>query len=160
MYKKVYAKQDQLRSHRDTSRMTKRQFKKAWRRRADKIKNRIADLHWKSAKFLCERFDRIVIGKLSTKEAISKKQDLPAYVKRVLLTLSHYEYRQKLICQAEKYGSIVVEMDEDLTTKTCSNCGNVKNMKLLKVYDCPACKKKMGRDHNASRNIYAKKEEE
>ena len=49
-----------------------------------------------------------------------------------------------------KYGCHVREVDEYLTTKTCSNCGNIKKMGTRKVYKC-RCGMKTGRDENSAK---------
>jgi transposase len=131
-------------------------FKRALLKRNDYLHNMVTDMHWKVAKMLCVEFDKIVIGKFSTKQAISNEGDLPAYVKRVLVALRHYGFREKLQMQAEKYKCTVIEANEYKTTMTCSNCGHEQSMGKNKVYDCESCELKMGRDDNAARNIFGK----
>jgi len=40
-----------------------------------------------------------------------------------MVTLSHYRFQQMLKRQAVKYGSFVVDITEEYTSKTCSKCG-------------------------------------
>ena len=54
-----------------------------------------------------------------------------------------------------KFGCKIVETDEYLTSKNCSNC-KITNDKLgsSKVFYCNNCKLNIDRDINASINIY------
>jgi IS605 OrfB family transposase len=157
-FKKIFKKIDKLKKHLEQGKISPGKCRRAMSKRNDYLRNLVSDMHWKIGKFLCLEFDKIVIGKFSTKQAISTDGDLPTYVKRVLVALSHFSFRAKLQMQAEKYGSVVIEANECLTTKTCSKCGHVQDMGKKKIYDCgnSKCKIKMGRDDNAARNIYGK----
>jgi transposase len=144
------------RSRKCNRRLSEATFKRALMKRNDYLHNMVTDMHWKVAKMLCVEFDKIVIGKFSTKQAISKEGDLPPYVKRVFMALRHYGFREKLQMQAEKYKCTVIVANEYKTTVTCSNCGHEQSMGQKKVYDCESCELKMGRDDNAARNIFGK----
>ena len=76
-------------------------------------------------------------------------------VKRRLVALSHYKFRMKLKALAPKFGTIVKEIDEYMTSKKCHNCGNIKkDLGSAKVYKCEKCNVKLNRDINAAINIY------
>jgi len=81
--------------------------------------------------------------------------NLKEITKRRLIALSHYRFRMKLKSMASKYGNKIVEVDEYLTSKTCSECGKIKkNLGSNKVFECVLCNLKIDRDINASINIY------
>ena len=122
----------------------------------DKLENLINDMHCKAANFLLSKYRKIIIGKVSTKKMISNiTGNLHDIVKRRLMTLSHYRFRMKLISMSKKFGCEIVETDEYLTSKNCSNC-KITNDKLgsSKVFCCNNCKLNIDRDINASINIY------
>jgi len=154
-FKKYYDKQDQLKSHLHQGKMNKKQYMKAFTRSSDKLTHIVTDMHWKVSKTLCMKYDKITIGKLGSQSIISNKNknQLAKITKRVSNTLSHYKFREKLLHQARKYGSIVDEKDEYMTTKTCSTCHNVNEVGKSKIYRCKFCRIVVGRDVNAARNI-------
>jgi len=122
----------------------------------DKLKNLINDMHNKTAKFLLSQYRKIIIGKVSTKKMISNLTgNLHDIVKRRLMALSHYKFRMKLISMSKKFGCEIIETDEYLTSKNCSNC-KTTNDKLgsSKIFNCNKCKLVIDRDINASINIY------
>ena len=50
----------------------KQWYKKYVNRLRTKLKNRIADMHWKVSTFLCKNFDTILVGNMSTKGIVKK----------------------------------------------------------------------------------------
>ena len=71
------------------------------------------------------------------------------------MALSHYRFRMKLHSMSQKFGSTIIETDEYLTSKCCSNCKNIKdNLGSAKIYKCDKCNMILDRDINASINIY------
>ena len=69
--------------------------------------------------------------------------------------LSPYKFRQILKYMGYKYGCQVIEVDEYMTTKTCSNCGRIKDIGGSKVYDCE-CGMTADRDENSAKSIMKK----
>lgn len=129
-------------------------YKKYSRRLYDKIRNIVDDLHWKTAKSLCQQYDLILIGNLSTKRV--GQTGLNKKTKTVLSYLRHYEFRLRLMAKAEEFDTIVKEVDESYTSKTCGRCGNtVENLGGSKIFRCP-CGFEIDRDFNGSRNIMIK----
>jgi putative transposase len=55
--------------------------------------------------------------------------------------------------QAAKYGSVVVDVTEEYTSKTCSKCGHI-HTKLggSKKFKCPECGHNLDRDLNGAFN--------
>jgi putative transposase len=125
-----------------------------------KITDMVADLHWKTANYLCKNFKTILVGNMSTTGIVKQnKSVLNAFQKRLIISLSHYEFRLKLTSKAEKYGTKCLIVDESFTTKTCGKCGQ-QNQKVggAKIFKCPieSCGFVLDRDYNAGRNIYLK----
>ncbi|WP_293287887.1 transposase, partial [Microcoleus sp. PH2017_26_ELK_O_A] len=73
---------------------------------------------------------------------------------RQMLTWAHYRFKQIIKHQADKNGSIVVDVSEAYTSKTCGNCGHIhRKLGGSKVFKCPNCQTVIGRDLNGARNI-------
>lgn len=149
-------KLDNIRSSYDKKIISEKVRSKLYAKYSDKLKNKILDMHNKVASMLVKNYDEIIIGNISIKKMISNiSSNLYSVVKRRLVALSHYKFRMKLKNMAKKYGNKIVEVDEYLTSKTCSECG-YKNKKLgsNKIYHCEFCKLTIDRDINAAINIY------
>ena len=62
-----------------------------------KIKNKIRDMHWKKANFLCKNFETIIIPEFETQKMANKEQrKINKETTRGILGLSHYEFRMRL----------------------------------------------------------------
>jgi len=126
---------------------------KGLRKYNKKIRNMITDMHYKVSQELTNKYDEIYIGKLSTKNILSRNnKSLSKENKRMIGVLSPYMFRQRLKYMGHKYGCEVTEVNEYKTTKTCSNCGREKEMGKLKIYEC-RCGMIADRDENAAKNI-------
>lgn len=121
-----------------------------------KIKYLIDELHWKTANYLTKKYETILIGDMSSKSIISKKNNkISPITKKVAQMMSLYKFKQRLQfkCQINKCN--YKEVNEYMTSKTCSKCTWInKNLEGNKVFECQNCKIKIDRDINASRNIY------
>jgi putative transposase len=113
-------------------------------------------MHNKTANFLLSSYETIIIGKVSTKKMVSNLTgNLHDKVKRRLMALNHYRFRMKLQSMSHKFGNTIIETNEYLTSKCCSNCKNIKdNLGSSKTYNCEKCNLVLDRDINASINIY------
>ncbi|KAJ3076510.1 hypothetical protein HK102_005406, partial [Quaeritorhiza haematococci] len=127
-YDKVRGKHDRL----------KKRLKHTWRKQRARLKTRLKtlrkhylhcntkitrivdDLHWKTAKFLCENFQSILIPKYETKRLQSK---LHSRANRYMTRLSHYRFRERLLHKGKQYGTDIRITNEAFTTITCTNCG-------------------------------------
>ncbi len=136
--------------------LTKIKYNKLITKINDNIKNKIDDLHKKTASFLLKKYDIINIGKVSIKSIISNlDSNLKEITKRRLCVLSHYKFRMILKSMSIRFNSKVNEINEYMTSKTCSNCNNINyDLGSSKVYNCNSCKIIIDRDINAARNIY------
>lgn len=131
-------------------------YKKHINRLRCKLKNKVTDMHWKVANFLCKKFDTIIIGNYSTKEVSSNDRNLPPQVKNHSYALAHFQFRERLISKAEEYNCHVVVQDESYTTKTCGGCGLLNDVGKKHEFKCSGCSVKWNRDINGARNILLK----
>ena len=124
-----------------------------------KTKNRVKDMHYKIASWLCRTYSTIYLPEFGTKDMVSGECILRKRTKARMMTLSHYRFKQILILKAKEFGTTLFIMGEEYTTKTCSNCGclndSVGGSKTYKCVD-PACSYRADRDVNGARNILIK----
>lgn len=116
----------------------------------------VQELHYKTAKFLCENFETILIPEYSSKK-LSK--NLRSCDNRSNQSLSHYKFRQRLFHTAKRYNRKVHIVSEAYTSMTCTNCGCLKFSKSKidhKMLICNDCNIELHRDFRGSRNIYIK----
>jgi len=120
-----------------------------------KIKHIVLDLHWKTADYLTNTFQVILLPVFNSKQMANKnKRKLSKTSTRLMLGLSHYEFQQKLIYKAKQRGRQVIICKEHYTSKCCGRCGTL-NEKLgsKKIFHCNACELTMDRDVHAARNV-------
>jgi putative transposase len=120
-----------------------------------KIKNIVNDLHWKTVNFLCNNFKTIITTHFETKKMTTKDgRNINNKAVRMMLGLSHYAFKQKLLGRAKERGNQVIIADESYTSKTCGKCGCVKeDLKGAKIFKCGECGTVIDRDINGARNI-------
>lgn len=118
-----------------------------------KITNIVSDLHWKTANYLVKNYENILIPTFNTKQMVMKSKN--KHMNRMMMSLSHYSFRQRLIHTASKVKNTnVILCRENHTTKTCSLCGNIdNNVGINKIYKCQSCGIMVDRDINGARNI-------
>jgi IS605 OrfB family transposase len=122
-----------------------------------KITWKVEEMHWKIARDLGQNYETIIIGKLDTQSILHDNLELRRPTKRLLQTLSHYSFREKLVYKCLTLGSKVIVQDESYTTKMCSNCGFYNSwVKSEKIINCKGCKKIYDRDIDAAKCIYLK----
>jgi IS605 OrfB family transposase len=120
-----------------------------------RIKDLVADAHWKVAHWLCQRFSEIIIGRMGTRSILENGGKLTGETKWVLQRQSHFLFRQRLKHVAQQYGVTVHEQNEAYTSKTCSCCGWLNDgLGGSKVFRCRECGVVLDRDVNGARNIY------
>jgi putative transposase len=147
---------DNIQKSKNENKISDNKYKKLNYKYHDKLENKIKDMHNKTANFLLSSYETIIIGKVSTKKMVSNLTgNLHDKVKRRLMALSHYRFRMKLQSMSHKFGNTIIETNEYLTSKCCSNCKNIKdNLGSSKTYNCEKCNLVLDRDINASINIY------
>jgi len=159
-------KVDKLTSYLKTNKTIKKKTRYRLRRRCfllrTKIKNKVNDLHWKTASYLCGTYKHILLPKfevsnMTRKGLPEKARVINSKTVRKMLSLSHYKFKQRMLYLSRVYGSHVYICNESYTTSACGGCGLLKQ-KLggAKVYRCTDCNFEIDRDYNAARNIYMK----
>jgi IS605 OrfB family transposase len=119
-----------------------------------KIKNTINDMHWKTIKWITTNFHNVLIGDMTSKGVV-EGNGIQSMSKRILHSQRLFEFKQRLQFKCQERNVNYYEVNEYMTSKTCSWCGNIKeDLGLNKEYDCNNCKKKIHRDINGSRCIY------
>ena len=137
---------------------TRKNFKLKMLKVRENIRNKVKDLHWKFAKFLCSNYNTILLPKFESQHMISKEdRKISSKTARSICTYSHYLFQQRLIHKSREFPWCNVVIVEDYTSVTCGSCGKY-NHKLAssKDFNCPNCDYKSDRDINASRNILLK----
>ena len=117
-----------------------------------KVRNVVSNLHHQSSSFLCKNYRTIFIPEFKTTQMVGK--NLPKVVKRAMMSLSHYKFRERLIHKAKLNGVSVIVCNESYTSKTCGKCGILNNIGKNKVFTCHSCGISIDRDLNGARNIY------
>jgi len=147
---------DKIRKNKDEKIINENKFTYLYNKYSSKLKDKINDMHFKTANFLLSNYRKLIIGKVSTKKMVSNLDgNLREITKRRLMALSHYRFRMKLKLMAIKFGCKIIETDEYLTSKTCSKCKTInENLKGNKFFSCQNCNLEIDRDINASINIY------
>lgn len=136
----------------------KQWYRKYTSRLREKIRNKIKDLHCKTAHFLCTNFNKVIIGKLSTKGIVENGRSvLRDASKRYVYALAHHTFRERLKAKCAELDCEYVEVNEAYTSKTCGKCGEVNHdLGASKTFNCVHCKYTTDRDVNGARNIMIK----
>jgi putative transposase len=113
-----------------------------------KVADTRKDFHFKTAKYLTDRYDLIAFEKLNIK-GLAKTR-----LAKSILDASWGQFLSILQTKAEKAGLLAVAVNPNGTSQNCSSCGH-KVPKTLKdrVHSCPKCGYTEDRDVNAAKNI-------
>jgi putative transposase len=133
----------------------RRSMRRASERIRSKIQNLVDELHKKAAHFLTTNYRVIFLPTFETSQMVKRaKRKINKKSARQMLTWAHYRFKQIIKHQADKNGSIVVDVSEAYTSKTCGKCGHIhQKLSGSKVFKCPNCQTVIGRDLNGARNI-------
>lgn len=117
-----------------------------------KIRNKRLDWNKKTAKYLCDNYDLIAVGDVSSNKIIKKKLASEVY------DASWYGLKSALVSTAIRRGVEVHIVDEKWSTVTCSACGRKTGPSGLSAlgvreWTCVDCKASHNRDVNAATNI-------
>jgi putative transposase len=125
------------------------------------IKNKISDIHRKTAKFLCEKYDTIIIPNFRVKQMAEKRDNNDVWKRKIgkettrkMINWKHFQFRQLLIAKGLTIGTNVYVGTEEYTSKTCGNCFWINTkLKGERELQCENCNLVFHRDINAARNI-------
>jgi transposase len=128
------------------------------------IKNLLADVHWKVANKLVDKYCHILLPTFQVSNMVMKKTKmikgrvLSKQTVNDMLNWRHYQFREKLkhkasmICDDE---CEVHDVAEPWTSKACGSCGRLHHaLGGAKEFVCPYCGHRADRDLNAARNIF------
>jgi len=135
---------------------SKRRLKLAATRLRGKIKNLVDELHKKTARFLVDNFDIILLPTFETSRMSKKaKRRIRSKSVRQMLTLSHYRFKQFLKHKAFETNKVVIDVNEAYTSKTVSWTGEIiHNLGGAKFIKSPTDGRVMPRDLNGARGIF------
>lgn len=147
---------DRLQARMSKAKARKKQnMRRAFIRLQFRLKCLKDEMQWKCATFLAKSFGLIVIPPFSATGMSSRaKRRIRSKTVRSMLSLGHSEFRERLRLQCEKYGSRMLLVTEEYTSKTCPDCGAVhERLGGSEVFRCPKCGHASPRDANGARNI-------
>jgi putative transposase len=76
---------------------------------------------------------------------------------RAMMTWAFYQFSQTLEHLCNRYGSRLVRVTEEYTSKTCTKCGHVhRKLGGSKIFKCPNCGYEIPRDFNGALGIFLK----
>lgn len=133
--------------------------KSHYNRRRTKIMHRfsslIDDMQFQTVSYLTKTFKTIFLPTFESQEIVKKNKI--KVVRRDLLNLRHYRFKQRLLdkCNRKRY-CVTRICTEEYTTKTCGLCGNLTCIGNREIFKCDHCHFEIDRDDNASRNIFIK----
>ena len=133
----------------------KKRFRKAADRLKSQIQHMVKELHHKTAKFLAENFDVILLPSFESSKMVSKsRRKIRSKTVRQMLTLSHYQFKKHLEWKAWELGKVALtDINEAYTSKTVSWTGEIKQIggsRIIKSADG----RSMNRDLNGARGIF------
>ncbi|HEY9705710.1 MAG TPA: transposase, partial [Allocoleopsis sp.] len=134
----------------------KQRLRKAADRLRAKIRHLIDELHQKTARFLVDNFDVILLPSFESSRMVSKScRKLRSKSVRQMLTLSHYRFKKYLEWKAWETGKIALtNINEAYTSKTVSWTGEIVNIGGLKTIKSKIDGNQMDRDLNGARGIF------
>jgi len=130
---------------------TKRAYDRAYWNRKDKIK----ELHYKAANYLCGHYSEILLPSFETSQMVLKASRI-IYRKAVrsMLNLSFYKFKTRLEQKCIETGTRLRIVDESYTTKTHSVTGEV--IEIGSADKITSQNIILDRDINGARGIYIK----
>ena len=114
-----------------------------------KIKNQRKDFNHKLSRTLVNAYDVIIFEQLRITNMVRNSR-----LAKSIHDASWGQLIQFTNYKAEEAGKEVVLVDPKNTSQNCSKCGRKVSKDLsVRIHDCPYCKLKLDRDHNAAINI-------
>ena len=133
----------------------RKRFKKAADRLKSKIQHLVKELHHKTARFLVDNFNVILLPSFESTQMVSKsRRKIRSKTVRQMLTLSHYQFKKHLEWKAWETSKIALtSINEAYTSKTVSWTGEITKIggsRIIKDADG----NRMDRDLNGARGIF------
>ena len=133
----------------------RRNMRRAAEKMTVKIQNLVNELHHKTARYLVDNFDVILLPSFETKGMVTKGQRrIRSKTVRNLLSFAHHRFRNFLKHKASENGRTVLIVNEAYTSKTVSWTGeiihNLGGRKTVKSSDG----RRMDRDINGARGTF------
>ena len=133
-------------------------LKKAMVRARTRIKYLRSECHKQTASYLAKNYDVIILPTFETSQIVVKKsRKLHSKTARAMMTWAFYQFSITLQHLCNRYGSKLVRITEEYTSKTCTSCGHVhKKLGSSKIFRCPECGYEIPRDFNGALGIFLK----
>lgn len=129
----------------------KQRLKKAMKRMRFRVSCLIDELHFKTAKFLADNFDVVILPTFKTSEMVSKlKRKIRSKTVRAMLNFSFFKFSQRL--KNKLVGKVLVRCSEAYTSKTASWTGEIKQIGSAKTISSGSIT--LDRDINGARGIF------
>ena len=110
----------------ETRRFAKRNKYRATERMRNRIRNLVDELHHKTARWLVDHYDIILLPTFETSEMTSKAtRKIQSKTVRSMLTFAHYRFQQFLKWKCWQTGKVLALTNEAYTSKTCSWSGEI-----------------------------------
>lgn len=147
---------DKLKGHGNKHKRYK--LKRAMERLRTRIKNLRTEMHKQVASYLAKNYDVIILPTFETSQMVPrKKRKLKNKTARAMMTWAFYQFSQILQHLCNRYGSKLVRITEEYTSKTCTKCGHVhRKLGSSKNFKCPHCGYEIPRDFNGAVGIFLK----
>ena len=118
-----------------------------------KLKNKIRNLHHILSKFL-SLFNIVITPETTSADFRASQGETSNAV--MIGIKNHFKLLKfSVLKEYLKYKSNCIKVEEQLTSKICSNCKSIhSNLKPGEKFKCPYCSKEFDRDENAAKNIY------
>lgn len=153
---KLKSKHDKSKGH--NFKRLRYKLRQAMEKIRTRIKNLRSECHKQVASYLAKNYDVIVLPTFETSEmVIKKKRKLKNKTARSMMNWAFYQFSQTLEHLCNRYGSKLVRITEEYTSKTCTKCGHVhRKLGSSKNFKCPNCGYEIPRDFNGAVGIFLK----
>jgi putative transposase len=133
-------------------------LKQAMEKIRTKIKNLRTECHKQVASYLAKNYDVIFLPTFETSQMVVRKsRKMHSKTARAMMTWAFYQFSQTLQHLCNRYGSKLVRVTEEYTSKTCTRCGHIHHkLGSNKKFKCPSCGHEIPRDFNGALGIFLK----
>ena len=133
----------------------RRNLRRAAARMTVRIWNLVNELHHKTARYLVDNFDVILLPAFETSDMVTRGQRrIRSKTVRNLLSFAHHRFRNFLKHKASETGRTVLIVNEAYTSKTVSWTGEINHKLGGRKTVQSSDGRRMDRDHNGARGIF------